>query len=692
MNRLIGLSLALLLVQTQYASAVSFQGLDDLLGEPFHNAAYAVSGDGSTVVGQGTGGAGAVQFEAARWTADGQVAGLGFLPVFSGIPTSFAWGVSADGAVVVGESSSGGELGAELRQQAFCWTPDESMVGLGYLPGGGMRSNAYGVSGDGMTVVGSSDSDAGLQAFRWTPAEGGEPGGEMIGLGHLPDDSASVARAVSADGSAVAGWSGATTPLGTSQAFLWTADDAMIGLGDLPGGESQSAAQAISADGSTVVGWSYSGPESEAFRWTEAEGMVGLGSLPGGNGYSEASAVSADGSIVIGRSNSASGDEAFIWDADNGMRSLRDLLVPEVGPALDGWALTYATGISADGTVIVGYDGALSHRAWMAVLDPPQGDTLTSIAGGNWNDATTWDGGTQTPTVEHATVVGNDHTVVVAENGSASSLNIDGASAAVAIDPGRTLTVVNDVQLTAGQLDIVSPGKLDVGGSFATEQGTSLSVAVGRSTEPVIVAADGVTLDVGTVLAVTAVENLGDLGAQEWGEKTRTIITAAGGATGEFDPLPPNVFLGHGVFYGNTTYDANAIHLNLFQAGPGDINGDRKVDFTDVWALLTGGYYNVSDPDPPADWTDGDTNGDGLVDFSDVWDTLTGGLYNTGPYGGKAYDGIDAFAAPPLSDTMPGVGQAATVVPEPGTLGLLAGGLLVLLLCRGTRRRRSVGG
>ncbi|HSJ98753.1 MAG TPA: hypothetical protein VLC53_16880, partial [Myxococcota bacterium] len=54
------------------------------------------------------------------------------------------------------------------------------------------------------------------------------------------------------------------------------------GLGNLPGGNWSSAAD-VSSDGSVVVGWSMVAGAKEAFRWTAAEGMVGLGDLPGGD-------------------------------------------------------------------------------------------------------------------------------------------------------------------------------------------------------------------------------------------------------------------------------------------------------------------------------------------------------------------------------------------------------------------------
>lgn len=65
-----------------------------------------------------------------------------------------------------------------------------------------------------------------------------------------------------------------------------------VGLGDLPGGYYASAARSVSADGATVVGNAvtdtpFAVRPIEAFRWTIDEGMVGLGDLPGGANSSD---------------------------------------------------------------------------------------------------------------------------------------------------------------------------------------------------------------------------------------------------------------------------------------------------------------------------------------------------------------------------------------------------------------------
>jgi uncharacterized membrane protein len=82
--------------------------------------------------------------------------------------------------------------------------------------------------------------------------------------------------------------------------------------------------------------------------------MEGLGDLSGGTFHSIAFDVSADGAIVVGFGNTAQGSEAFIWDATNGMRNLKSVLVAAGRQEVERWRLTEATGISADGRIIVG--------------------------------------------------------------------------------------------------------------------------------------------------------------------------------------------------------------------------------------------------------------------------------------------------------------------------------------------------
>lgn len=356
-------------------SAATFTPIGDLPGGTFFSQTRGVSNDGAVVVGFSSGASGT---EAFRWTQSTGMVGLSDFP--EGANNSQARGVSADGAVVVGIGNKTGFV-----NDAFRWTAEEGLVGLGDLPGGSVGSEAWGVSADGNVVVGQSVMGTpilgpNIHAFRWTTASN-----SLTDLGTLfPNNGgASIANAVSGDGTAVVGYS--SSPSG-NQAFRWTEGAGMVGLGDLEGGDFYSEAFAVSFDGSVVVGRSSSGSgETLAFRWTQVTGMVSLGDLQGGQVSSAAKGVSADGSIVVGFGNSSNFARATIWDAANGMRNLQDLLTSEygLGASLTGWTLHEASAISADGDYIVGYgtnpSGAV--EGWLLSLAP----TTTNLPG-DFND------------------------------------------------------------------------------------------------------------------------------------------------------------------------------------------------------------------------------------------------------------------------------------------------------------------
>ena len=263
--------------------------------------------------------------------------GLGSLPV--GEPGSQAWGISANGGVIVGSGRS------SYQPEAFRWTISGGMVGLGFLPGA-FDSRAYAASADGSAIVGKSGSEA----FLWTS------GGGMVGLG-----TPSEAFGISADGSVIVGGVSDNSSYRGNQAFRWTSDAGMVGLGDLYNvpGIWDSIAFGVSADGGAVVGSSGGSLFSyvQAFLWTSDGGMVGLGYLPGGQHQSNASAVSAGGSVVVGSSlTAASGDpEAFVWTESQGMLRLLDVLVANGATGLMGFTLVNANAISADGQWVAGY-------------------------------------------------------------------------------------------------------------------------------------------------------------------------------------------------------------------------------------------------------------------------------------------------------------------------------------------------
>lgn len=320
-----------------------FMGIGQL-PDGSRSVALSVSENGQVVAGYGYN---ADRFlEAARWTADDGMVGLGFLNADTPIRVSIASGISDDGNIIVG-SSRYGYWWDDV--EAFRWTPVEGMVGIGWIEeptGFAYQSQAGGVSADGQMIVGFSGQLFGPSApFLWTEVDG------FLNLGELPGGQP-VGRAVglSSDGSVIAGtgqrrWE--------RRAFVWTEALGISSIGVLPL-YIDSDARAISADGNAVVGYCDGEEYSEAFRWMQQRGMIGLGFLSASDTYSDATSTDADGEIVVGGSGGRSGDAAFIWTEERGMMNLQDVLVNEIGLDLTGWTLTWANDITAHNRTIVG--------------------------------------------------------------------------------------------------------------------------------------------------------------------------------------------------------------------------------------------------------------------------------------------------------------------------------------------------
>ena len=304
------------------------------------STARGVSGDGSVIVGDsGTNSTThpfAVTFDKASKTSSAFV-DLDLLN--SNIYWSFAYAVSADGTVIVGSGSN-----------AFAVTFDKStgassaMVDLGSLGGALYASIAKGVSGDGSVIVGESYNGATYRAVATQFNKADNTVGKMIDLGSPSDDSQrSRANAVSADGSVIVGYFSANS---LTRAFAVTFDkvtgasSAMVDLGSLGGGFDYAYANAVSADGSVIVGVSYNYDEDArafAVKFNKAtntpDTMVYLGSLVSDSYDSMAHGVSGDGSVIVGQSYNGTVNHAVLWvdvftdpymvDATEWMQSIR---------------------------------------------------------------------------------------------------------------------------------------------------------------------------------------------------------------------------------------------------------------------------------------------------------------------------------------------------------------------------------
>lgn len=231
----------------RWTSSTGMVNLGGLSGFSGGSEAFAVSADGLVIVG----GSGRQAF---RWTSAGGMTGLGDLP--GGEDNSIALGVSADGAVIVGTGRSLNDFDVS-RREAFVWTAAGGMQGLGTLETGTGESMAYGVSADGSVIVGEASNPGGIgwQPFRWQSSTG------LVGLGDIAGGSGNArARAVSGDGSVIVGTAGISGS--EAQAFIWTAEaglqtlfDVLVSRGaTVPDGWRIVDATAISADGRWVAG------------------------------------------------------------------------------------------------------------------------------------------------------------------------------------------------------------------------------------------------------------------------------------------------------------------------------------------------------------------------------------------------------------------------------------------------------
>ncbi|MFZ4574857.1 MAG: PEP-CTERM sorting domain-containing protein [Phycisphaerales bacterium] len=340
------------LAQTPPLPPGSLQWLGNLGGDQPYSEVFAMSADGSALVGQTSTPTG---YRAFRWTS-----ATGFQTAPNN--NSNAYDCSADGTISVGDALIANNTRATRWSGPFLTDviPD--------LPGGATSAYAFGCSADGRTIVGDSSSTTGIQAFQWREGLG------TRALGHLGQHPGgyfySSASDVSADGLSIVGLS--TSPRGT-EAFRWT-ESGMQPLSDLPGGAFTSYAGAISRDASTIVGYGSTESGLEATRWTSA-GIQGLGYLPGApaeNLESVANDLSADGSIIVGRSTSGGRGTAFIWTESQGMRSVQAILEDEFGHTFGGWSLVSVNAISDDGRTVAGYGWHNSRpEAFVATIPAP---------------------------------------------------------------------------------------------------------------------------------------------------------------------------------------------------------------------------------------------------------------------------------------------------------------------------------
>jgi hypothetical protein len=143
-----------------------------------------------------------------------------------------------------------------------------------------------------------------------------------------------------------------------------------------------------------------------------------------------------------------------------------------------------------------------------------------------------------------------------------------------------------------------------------------------------------------------------------------------------------NTVLGKTTFAGQTP-DATSILIKYTYAGDSDLDGDADGVDIGTWAVNFTGELGGAGSSV---WTQGDWDYDGDVDGVDagLWATAFTGELGGGGLGTLV---IDEPIAPGAAAILQGMG--ITVVPEPGTAGLLVGIGTVAMHCHCRRRRRK---
>jgi uncharacterized membrane protein len=298
-----------------------------------------LSADGAVASGYFTAG------EFFYWTPSGGTVLIGGIAPGDGVGGNA--GISDDGNFIGGNFQDSSRLSQMSRfdRSAGSW---QVLGGIG-SSSGGEGSSAWGISGNGQSVVGLGWVNGGTaHAIQWNPP------GPTQDLGSTVTGNSSRANATNFNGSVVVGWQ--DTDLGR-QAAVW---DNGVQTVLFDGVDALQEASDVSGDGNWVVG---QGGFGESWRYNRSTGQLDRLGLLNPDAFFPsrgATGVSDDGKTVVGFerdfSNPFGGAFGTIWIEGLGMQDLTTY-VTSLGIELPQFrSLNIPLAISADGSTIAGLD------------------------------------------------------------------------------------------------------------------------------------------------------------------------------------------------------------------------------------------------------------------------------------------------------------------------------------------------
>lgn len=396
---------------------------------------------------------------------------------------SIAYALSGDGTTVVGDIYY-----IDDTAQGFVWNRNtEEMTGIGFLEDGS-SSYASLVSYDGSVVGGLATNASGQRrAVRWTAETG------LVDLGSLEGAGQVQLNAMNRDGSVLVGWSG-YQPAGQSaqiRAFRW-ANGTMRDIH--AEGFTESRAEGVNDDGSVVVGYAQilggsgsgggsagpGGTVTRGFRWTEETGMITVDQWLRDNGATleeditgDALFVSEDGQTIAGR-----------------LESSNDMYIAHVSEDSVGVidVTDYVTSAAQTNSVAIGLQTSSASTIMFGAQGSPMRNLLEVGRRSAWGTVDTgYDSGTKS---EGALVLGDfgfgyglmDGVTVRLQGGSTYTDQdlYDGGDFQARswyVAPEVTAKLVDDLYLTVGGL--YGRGELDINRGYLN--GTALDYSTGET-------------------------------------------------------------------------------------------------------------------------------------------------------------------------------------------------------------------